>query len=89
MKSEPLLLLGGAAILLVVLCAVLLNVTHTPITMLTAVAAAIVPIVGVVLAGRSQVLSTQTAETVVTDALVKSTPTNPAACAKEMVKEAK
>jgi hypothetical protein len=69
MRSEPLLIVGGIALVLAVVCAIGLNVTHTPVSMVEAILTAAVPIIGLVLTGRTQTFSQKTTENLVANAL--------------------
>lgn len=91
MKTEALIWIALAFIAIVVLAAIGLHVSGTPVSDVATVAAAITGAVGaltVALVGRTQVLSQDTATKVVAEALERPTPANPEACAKEMVKKA-
>ncbi len=89
MNREPLILYGGIALVLAVLCAIGLNLTNTPVSMVGAIAAAAAPIIGLVLAGRTQVYSKDTTEGLVKEALrtiPPATENQVDAKAKEIVK---
>lgn len=86
MRSEPLVIIGAVAAAVIVLAAIGLHVTSTPISEVTAVAAALAPIIGIVLAGRTQVFAKDTTEGLVKSALQEIPPADPVARAKEIVK---
>jgi len=86
MRSEALVIIGAAFAILVVGGAIALNVTHTPVSLVAATIAALAPIVGIVLTGRTQVYSKDTTEALVAKALETIPPADPAKQAKEMVK---
>lgn len=89
MKSEPLLIYGSAALVLSVLCAIGLNLSHTPVSAVTGFLTAVLPIIGAILLGRSKVYAQDTTEGLVKDALQAIPPATEEqakAKAKEMVK---
>ena len=91
MKTQPLLVIFAVfagAVALLVGSAIALKMTDTPVSIVAGVASVLGGAI-VALIGKASVFSQATTETLVTDALVKSPPTNPIAVAKEMVKEAK
>jgi hypothetical protein len=89
MRSEALVILGAIACIIVILGAIALNMTNTPISLVTAIVAALAPIIGIVLAGRTQVYAKDTAEDIVTKAIETLPPATTDAArkqAKEMLK---
>jgi disulfide bond formation protein DsbB len=89
MRSEALVILGAIACIVIVGGAIALNMTNTPISLVTAIVAALAPIIGIVLAGRTQVYAKDTAEDIVTKAIETLPPATTDAArkqAKEMLK---